>query len=107
MAGGADRRAGQDGPVLDRLGLRVPAAPESAPAALPDGGAHRQEWPTLKHVWVADAPEVPGRWPGILMGWARDDRGWLGRVSLAAEGREGIVTMTLWVRAEHLVPLDQ
>ena len=57
-----------------------------------------------RHCWVVNAPEVPGRWPGVLLGWEQDHKGWLGRVILAAEGSEGMVTMTLWVRAEHLHP---
>jgi hypothetical protein len=55
---------------------------------------------------VINPPEAPGRWPGVLLGWAKDDRGWLGRVIFGAEGREGIASMTIWVRAEHLQPID-
>jgi len=61
---------------------------------------------TPRHCWVIDAPEAPGRWPGVLLGWEQDARGWIGRVVMGVAGSEGMVTMTLWVRAEHLRPVD-
>jgi len=56
---------------------------------------------------VCDIPEARGTHPGVLLGWQQDggDR-WLGRVMMAAEGREGWVTMTLWVDARNLRNLD-
>ena len=40
------------------------------------------------------------------LGRDQDPRGgWLGRVVMAVEGSQGMVTMTLWVRAEQLRPV--
>ena len=95
-------------PLAGRVpGIEPPTAtPHTAPVeetadrAAPDGGHPR-------HVWVVNTPEAPGRWPGVLLGWQRRaDGGWVGRVTMAAVGREGMVTMTLWVRAEHLRPTE-
>ena len=113
MAGGQDR---QYRPLAERLGWdrRQPgvapvasSTPGRAPAgAVPERKAESAQRPSLQHCWVIDAPEAAGRWPGVLLGWDKDARGWLGRVMTAVEGREGMVTMTLWVRAEHLRPMN-
>ena len=77
-----------------------PAVEDDAPRTMPRGGRP-------VHVWVCDIPEAPGTHPGVLLGWQQDGAGrWLGRVMMAAEGREGWVTMTLWVDARNLRSLD-
>ena len=38
-----------------------------------------------QHVWLLDAPGQPGRWPGLLVEWRRQDAGgWEARVVYAA-----------------------
>lgn len=113
MAGGQDR---QYRPLAERLGWdrsRPAAAPVASPTpgkgpagAAPERHVESTQRPSLRHCWIVDAPEAAGRWPGVLLGWERDGKGWLGRVMMAVEGREGMVTMTLWVRAEHLRPIS-
>ena len=111
MAGGSDHRHRP-------LRGRVPAVDQATPSPLPalttdpepvELAEPVQRLPRgerARHCWVVETPEAPGRWPGVLLGWERrPDGGWVGRVMMAAEGREGMVTMTLWVRAEHLRPL--
>jgi hypothetical protein len=96
--------------VIERLGLNrsTPRRSGEIPALTMDQEPRRQ-LPTAsagpRHCWVIDAPECPGRWPGVLLGWEQDGKGWLGRVMVAVEGRQGMVTMTLWIRAEHLRPV--
>ena len=89
---------------------RPPGHRDPQPSSTPPAASRaRQELPQgkrVRHCWVVDCPEAPGRWPGVLLGWEQDPRGgWLGRVMMAVEGSQGMVTMTLWVRAEQLRPL--
>jgi hypothetical protein len=117
MAGGMNRgRPGEHDNVIQRLGLdrrtlgrgpEHPAVLDRPTTVEAERAARRQVRASSagpRHVWVIDAPECPGRWPGVLLGWEQDGQGWLGRV--AVEGREGMVTMTLWVRAAHLRPVQ-
>jgi len=101
--------------MFDRLAGRVPGFdPPAAPTAPISDGRPREDQQGAasqggrpRHCWVVDAPDVPGRWPGVLLGWKRDQDGWLGRVILGAEGRHGMVSMTLWVRGEHMQPVHR
>ena len=49
-------------------------------------GGSKEATPTVqRHCWVVDAPGHPGRYPGLLAEWRRDDAGWEGRVVYALE----------------------
>ena len=46
-------------------------------------GRNQDNYPApVKHCWVIDDPRWPGRRPGLLLGWQRTSRGWVGRVVL-------------------------
>ena len=45
--------------------------------------------PTPKHCWVDD-PRWPGRRPGLLVKWARAERGWWGLVVLVTDDDQPI-----------------
>jgi hypothetical protein len=97
--------------VIERLGLnrRRPTAQPSTGPSIPMDPTARERAPVAGaacQCWVIDCPEAPGRWPGILESWQRGPKGWLGRVVLAAEGRHGWVSMTLWIEAQYLRPTD-
>ena len=111
MAGGSDHRyrplRGRV-PAFDQASpSHRPASPAAAnPVELTEPAQRLPQGERARHCWVVNTPEAPGRWPGVLLGWERrPDGGWVGRVMMAASGREGMVTMTLWVRSEHLQPL--
>jgi hypothetical protein len=80
-------------PLAERLALRRRPAPAPPPGA-----------DVPQHCWVVDCPEAPGRWPGLLLEWARDPRGWRGHVVMGVPGEHGIAVLDLWVPARHLLP---
>jgi hypothetical protein len=59
-----------------------------------------------QHCWVVDAPQSPGRWPGLLTEWRRDADGvWFGQVAWAVDGPTGdadTVLLQAWLPA-HLL----
>jgi len=57
-----------------------------------------------KHCWVLNPPGAPGRWPGLLLEWRRDDCGWEGRVAYAPHLQNGHALMELWLPADLLEP---
>lgn len=85
MAGGMTRR---NGPTLaERVGATAPRRGDDA-----------------RHCWVVDAPGHPGRWPGLLLEWRREDDGWLGRVAYAIPDldRAGARMIERWLPATCL-----
>lgn len=82
--------------LQDRVAVR-PGVPDDAPGApLPV-----RQGPV--HCWVQDPPEAPGRWPGLLLSWARSPSGaWRGQVAYAfLRGRE-VVLVQAWLEAGSL-----
>jgi len=77
-------------------GTPAPAAPERPPPAQA----------RAQHCWVVDAPQSPGRWPGLLTEWRRDGDGvWYGQVAWAVDGPTGdadTVLLQAWLPA-HLL----
>jgi hypothetical protein len=59
-----------------------------------------------RHCWVADLPECPGRWAGLLAEWRQDRAagGWQGRVVYAVDDGAATVIVEAWVPARHLQP---
>lgn len=58
-----------------------------------------------RHCWVLDPPGLPGHWPGVLLEWRRERRGWQGWVSYVAVvgGRPSFVQG--WLDADRLRPV--
>jgi len=108
-----NNRRQPQGSVIERLGLDRPRAsspgrprPAGSTRVTPGQGPEVGEpAPVVRHCWVIDAPEAPGRWPGLLLEWTRGPDGWRGRVALVADGEHGPVMLTLWVTGDHLTPL--
>lgn len=57
-----------------------------------------------RHCWVHDPPGNHGRWPGLLIGWARDSAGrWIGRTVYAVTLVDSpTVLIEAWLDACHL-----
>lgn len=90
MAGGAGRR---EPSLAQLLASRTPPAP-----------AGRSEG--ARHCWVADPPNHPGRWPGLLLAWRRTPGGaWEAWVVFAATDPDGRPTLIeAWLPADILHP---
>jgi hypothetical protein len=99
--------------LAQRWAMQPPAS-EQQPghSALARMATHRDGRPagsrrtqTPRHCWVVGCPDVPGRQPGLLIGWDRSDSGtWRGHVVIGVPVDHGTAVMTLWVNGEYLRP---
>jgi hypothetical protein len=85
MAGGMTRRIGPT--LAERVGAIPPGRGDDA-----------------RHCWVVDAPGHPGRWPGLLLEWRREEDGWIGRVAYAIPDLDhpGARMVERWLAAHWL-----
>ena len=82
------------------LGERVPVTP-GRPAAEDAGAPARRQGAT--HCWVQDPPEATGRWPALLLRWARAADGrWRGQVAYAYLRGSEVVLVEAWLDASRL-----
>jgi len=98
MAGGLE---GRWRPLAERLAARRRAA-RADPRPEPRSGVD-----VPQHCWVVDCPEAPGRWPGLLLEWAREPRGWRGHVAVGVVRDDEVAVLDLWVAARHLTPVRE
>lgn len=59
-----------------------------------------------RHCWLAGLPDLPGRHPGLVVEWRRDDArpGWLARVVYTVDDAGSPVLVEAWIPAGHLTP---
>lgn len=77
--------------------VRVGGPPEARP------GVSDAERLGATHCWVQDPPEAPGRWPALLLRWARAPGGaWRGQVAYAFLRGGEVVLVEAWLDAAHL-----
>ncbi|GMA86123.1 hypothetical protein GCM10025868_13730 [Angustibacter aerolatus] len=50
-----------------------------------------------RHCWVLGPPDAPGRWPGLLVEWARTGDVWRGRVVYVVDDEGQAVLVESWV----------
>ncbi len=82
------------------LGERVRVGAPLGPAG-PEGTALQRQGAT--HCWVQDPPEAPGRWPALLLRWARSpDGAWRGQVAYAFLRGTEVVLVETWLDAGQL-----
>jgi len=94
MAGGMRSGPGRS------LGERVRAGAKPGPDG-PVGTTEQRQGAT--HCWVQDPPEAPGRWPALLLRWARSpDGAWRGQVAYAFLRGTQVVLVETWLDAEQL-----
>ena len=89
---------------------------QSGVGAAAGGGPPSREFPRRssrtsvgcpRHCWVSNLPDVPGRWPGLALEWARQaDGSWTSRVAYAVRNGDQVVLVEAWVLAQHLTPAD-
>ncbi len=97
--------SGRGRTLADRSALSGIGTGAARPSAADD---RRPEHPHTRaqHCWVVDAPQSPGRWPGLLTEWRRDgDGAWHGRVAWAVDGADDAtdtVLLQAWLPA-HLL----
>lgn len=60
-----------------------------------------------RHCWVRDPPGWPGRWPGLLIEWARRDGRWWGRVACVVGDDGQAALLELWLPGEALADAAQ
>lgn len=90
--------------LAERSGSPRPAAtpgPMDEGTTPPPGG--REQVHGATHCWVQDPPEAPGRWPGLLLRWARAESGqWRGQVAYAFLRGPDVVLVEAWLDASLL-----
>ena len=79
------------------------AGPPGAGPYTPNGDAARRG-PRRRHCWVAGPGDGSGPWPGLVVEWQRDDRGWRARVVYLVGEPDTATTVETWVDAAHLRP---
>ncbi|GAB3689123.1 hypothetical protein [Angustibacter aerolatus] len=57
-----------------------------------------------RHCWVLGPPDAPGRWPGLLVEWARTGDVWRGRVVYVVDDEGQAVLVESWVPSRQLEP---
>ncbi len=91
------------GPTLaERSG--VDPAPGGEPAA-----AEPLRPAAVHHCWVDDAPGHPGRYPGLLLEWRRDQQRWLGLVAYVMPDllADRVRLVQRWLPGVYLTPVDR
>src|SRR3954447_16424271 len=57
-----------------------------------------------RHCWVTNPPGSPGRWPGLVLEWRRDESRWQGRaVVVVLDGQDPRI-ICAWFDQDHLAP---
>ncbi|MDQ1630857.1 MAG: hypothetical protein QOJ32_2110 [Frankiaceae bacterium] len=99
-------RARNNGPVRDEVadpshGTEVAADLVPGPAALRPAAVH--------HCWVDDAPGHPGRHPGLLLEWRREQQRWLGLVAYVMPDLQSdrVRLVQRWLPGVYLTPIQQ
>jgi hypothetical protein len=97
------------GPTLAERSAEPGSTAHQPPATPPQGPDVRPgpPGPTVpRHCWVSGLPELPGRWPGLLVEWRRtpDTGRWAGRVVYGVVDASQSVLVEAWVPADHLEP---
>jgi hypothetical protein len=103
MAGGMGRR--RTGPSLAERARVGPDASEATDAAVPDDPVRPA---AVHHCWVDDAPGHPGRYPGLLLEWRRDQQRWVGLVAYVMPDLQAdrVRLVQRWLPGVYLTPAD-
>jgi hypothetical protein len=106
MGSGGRRAAERSLQGLRDRGLLASPAPAPAPSSAPTNGVAailRMTSREPRHCWITDPPGHPGRWPGLVLQWARTDADrWAGRAVFAVEAGEHATLIEAWLDESHL-----
>jgi hypothetical protein len=80
--------------------------PTLAERSRKSGDAEPQNAATSHHCWVADPPDQPGRYAGLLLQWRREHDQWLGLVVFVIPEPRGdrVRLVQRWLPADRLAP---
>jgi hypothetical protein len=100
------RRAGPT--LAERSALSGSAPPATTAGQGAGGGRPGGSGSLPRNCWVTDLPDVPGRFPGLLVEWSRrgGSGSWSARVVYGVRDGGQVVLIETWVPAEHLQPAD-
>jgi hypothetical protein len=57
-----------------------------------------------RHCWVTNPPGTPGRWPGVVLEWRRDEGRWQGRVVVVVLDGQAPSMICAWFDQDQLTP---
>src|SRR3954470_8033186 len=100
MGGSGGRRAADNSlQGLRQSGLLGRPAGGAAPEAT------TERRPGARHCWLTDAPDLPGRWPGLVVEWRRQAGRWQGRVLVVVLEGEDTRVICGWFEQTFLTPV--
>jgi hypothetical protein len=71
-------------------------------AAWADNPAAAEAGSVGRPCWIVNGPDMPGRWPAMLLDWQKIDGAWWGRCIWGEIGTVGISVRDEWVPAGKL-----
>lgn len=95
------------GPTLAERARGEPAGGSNAASEPPGSEPDALRPAAVHHCWVDDAPGHPGRYPGLLLEWRRDQQRWLGLVAYVMPDLQAdrVRLVQRWLPGVYLTPV--